>query len=127
MNMQLHTYKQYCSVLKKMNMAVARGNIYGLLGPSGCGKTTLLKVLLGRLAVDSGSAEVLGAEPASPGHAVPGRFNHASVLASLNHRLHLQTKHSLLIIFLVPGPDVGYMPQEIALYPYLHLQTNTHS
>ena len=47
---------------------------YGLLGPSGCGKTTLLRCILGRLKVDKGKVLVLGREPGSKGHGVPGSF-----------------------------------------------------
>jgi ABC-2 type transport system ATP-binding protein len=38
----------------------------GLLGPNGAGKTTLIKLLLGLLDADSGSASILGFDPARP-------------------------------------------------------------
>ena len=69
-------------VLKGLEITVEEGSIYGLLGPSGCGKTTLLKVILGFLAPESGKVEVKGE---------------------------------------IPGSDVGYSPQEIALYPDLSI------
>ena len=69
-------------VLQGLGMTVDEGSIYGLLGPSGCGKTTLLKVILGFLAPQSGKVEVKGE---------------------------------------IPGSDVGYSPQEIALYPDLSI------
>ena len=69
-------------VLQGLGMTVDEGSIYGLLGPSGCGKTTLLKVILGFLAPESGKVEVKGE---------------------------------------IPGSDVGYSPQEIALYPDLSI------
>ena len=69
-------------VLQGLGMTVDDGSIYGLLGPSGCGKTTLLKVILGFLAPESGKVEVKGE---------------------------------------IPGSDVGYSPQEIALYPDLSI------
>ena len=47
-------------VLQGLGMTVDEGSIYGLLGPSGCGKTTLLKVILGFLAPESGKVEVKG-------------------------------------------------------------------
>ena len=55
-------------------------------GPSGCGKTTLLKCIVGKHKVDSGSVDVFG-EPPGP-KAKTG----------------------------VPGRRVGYMPQELALF-----------
>ncbi len=39
---------------------VREGEIYGLLGPNGAGKTTTLKVLMGLLDPDSGTANVFG-------------------------------------------------------------------
>jgi ABC-2 type transport system ATP-binding protein len=39
---------------------VREGEIFGILGPNGAGKTTTIKVLMGLLDADSGSAEVFG-------------------------------------------------------------------
>eukprot|EP00697_Spironema_sp_BW2_P000933 gnl/Spiro4/11279_TR5943_c0_g1_i1.p1 gnl/Spiro4/11279_TR5943_c0_g1~~gnl/Spiro4/11279_TR5943_c0_g1_i1.p1 ORF type:complete len:694 (+),score=139.84 gnl/Spiro4/11279_TR5943_c0_g1_i1:39-2120(+) len=61
-------------VLNSLNMKVPSGSIYGLLGPSGCGKTTLLKILVGRLSVQAGHVEVMGATPGTVGHEVPGSW-----------------------------------------------------
>ncbi len=36
------------------------------------GKTTILRAVVGRLTVDSGTVEVFGKEPGSEGHKVPG-------------------------------------------------------
>lgn len=47
-------------VLDKVTLHVERGEIFGLLGPSGAGKTTLIKILTGQLAQNSGYAELLG-------------------------------------------------------------------
>jgi ABC-type multidrug transport system ATPase subunit len=48
-------------------MQVRRGEVYGFLGPNGAGKTTTLRMLLGLVRPNSGSALILGAEPGSPG------------------------------------------------------------
>src|SRR5690606_18526646 len=40
------------------------GEIYGLLGPNGAGKTTTIMMLLGLTEPTSGSARVLGLDPA---------------------------------------------------------------
>ena len=55
------------------------------MGPNGTGKTTLLRAILGRLQLDSGSIEVFGQQPGSRSSDIP-------------------------------GPGVGYMPQELALF-----------
>ncbi len=46
--------------LRGLDLAVPRGAVYGFLGPNGAGKTTALRILLGLLRADSGSATVLG-------------------------------------------------------------------
>lgn len=43
-----------------MTADMSGGKIYGLLGPSGAGKTTLMRVIIGRQHVSSGTATVLG-------------------------------------------------------------------
>nr|UOU03363.1 ATP-binding cassette subfamily H-like 1 [Brachionus rubens] len=67
-------YKSYgkFSVLRDLNLNVPTGAIYGLLGPSGCGKTTILRSVVGRISLDSGFLTVLGKEPGSKGHQIPG-------------------------------------------------------
>ena len=41
--------------VRDVSVRIARGSLTGLLGPNGCGKTTLLKLLAGVLAPDSGT------------------------------------------------------------------------
>jgi ABC-2 type transport system ATP-binding protein len=43
-----------------LSMEVRRGTIHGLLGPNAAGKTTTIKLMIGKLKPDSGSATVLG-------------------------------------------------------------------
>lgn len=61
-------------------------------GPSGCGKTTLLKCIVGKLKLDSGSVIVFGDTPGP--RSASG----------------------------VPGPRVGYMPQELALFGEFNIE-----
>ena len=48
------------SALEELTLSVPRGEVFGYLGPNGAGKTTTLKLLLGLLRADRGSARVLG-------------------------------------------------------------------
>jgi ABC-2 type transport system ATP-binding protein len=43
-----------------LNLRMVRGEILGYLGPNGSGKTTTLKILMGLVAADGGTARVLG-------------------------------------------------------------------
>src|SRR5581483_5886441 len=46
--------------LRHLSFSVERGEIAGVVGPSGCGKTTMLKVIAGLMAPDSGEVLVNG-------------------------------------------------------------------
>jgi ABC-2 type transport system ATP-binding protein len=49
--------------LDGLDLTVATGEVHGFLGPNGSGKSTTIRVLLGLLRADSGSATLLGADP----------------------------------------------------------------
>jgi ABC-2 type transport system ATP-binding protein len=49
--------------LDGLDLVVRRGEIHGFLGPNGSGKTTTIRVLLGLLRSDTGTAKVLGGDP----------------------------------------------------------------
>jgi ABC-2 type transport system ATP-binding protein len=49
--------------LNGLNLVVATGEVHGFLGPNGAGKSTTIRVLLGLLRADSGTAQVLGGDP----------------------------------------------------------------
>jgi ABC-2 type transport system ATP-binding protein len=49
--------------LDGLDLTVATGEVHGFLGPNGAGKTTTIRVLLGLLRADSGTARLLGGDP----------------------------------------------------------------
>ncbi|WP_413450869.1 ABC transporter ATP-binding protein [Georgenia phoenicis] len=49
--------------LDGFSLTVPTGQVTGFLGPNGSGKSTTIRVLLGMLRADSGTAEVLGRDP----------------------------------------------------------------
>lgn len=51
-------------VLDAVTLSIDEGSFFGLLGPNGGGKTTLLKIMLGLLSPDTGTAQLFG-EPAT--------------------------------------------------------------
>src|SRR6059058_2004399 len=51
------------NALDGLDLTVAPGDITGFLGPNGAGKTTTIRVLLGLLRADSGTARLLGGDP----------------------------------------------------------------
>jgi len=49
--------------LDGLDLSVEQGEVHGFLGPNGAGKTTTIRVLLGLLKADGGTASLLGANP----------------------------------------------------------------
>jgi phospholipid/cholesterol/gamma-HCH transport system ATP-binding protein len=47
-------------VFSGLDLSIARGRVTAVMGPSGTGKTTLLRLITGQVAADSGSIEVAG-------------------------------------------------------------------
>jgi ABC-2 type transport system ATP-binding protein len=49
--------------LDHLDLTVEQGEVHGFLGPNGAGKSTTIRVLLGLLKADSGTATMLGGDP----------------------------------------------------------------
>ena len=49
--------------LDGLDLSVGEGEVHGFLGPNGAGKTTTIRVLLGLLHADGGTARLLGGDP----------------------------------------------------------------
>ncbi len=83
------------AVLRGVDLAVEDGEIMAILGSSGCGKTTLLRIVAGFLEPDEGTVSFGERVVAGPRRSVPAQ-----------HR------------------EVGYVPQEGALFPHLDVRAN---
>src|SRR5690606_9148466 len=49
--------------LDGLDLEIGRGEVHGFLGPTGAGKSTTIRILLGLLRHDGGTARVLGGDP----------------------------------------------------------------
>lgn len=49
--------------LDGLDLVVNTGEVHGFLGPNGAGKTTTIRILLGLMRADAGSARLLGGDP----------------------------------------------------------------
>src|SRR6266513_3405957 len=49
--------------LDGLDLTVAHGEVHGFLGPNGAGKTTTIRILLGLMRADAGTATVLDGDP----------------------------------------------------------------
>ncbi len=82
-------------VLQEVDLEVDEAEILAVLGPSGCGKTTLLRLMAGFLEPDAGVVALDGATVADARSSVPAWRR-----------------------------QVGYVPQEGALFPHLDVRDN---
>jgi ABC-2 type transport system ATP-binding protein len=67
--------------LDGITLRVSQGEIYGLLGPNGSGKTTLIRAIVGLVAPESGTVNVLGSR--MPDLDILGRVGYMTQAAAL--------------------------------------------
>src|SRR5262245_66661688 len=61
-------------VVDSLDLRVPQGSVYGLLGRNGAGKSTAIKMLMGMVRPDSGSAMLLGEDSAMLSDATRARI-----------------------------------------------------
>jgi ABC-2 type transport system ATP-binding protein len=86
--------KRYGAVtaVDHVDLTVEAGDVYGYLGPNGAGKTTSLRMLLGLIRPDEGTAKLFGRDPliegvaALDGNGAAGRIDEALDTVELTSR-----------------------------------------
>jgi spermidine/putrescine transport system ATP-binding protein len=82
------------TAVKALSFSVARGSFFSILGPSGCGKTTLLRMIAGFQAPDSGDILIGGA---SMNGVAPNR-----------RPVNMVFQHLALFPMMSVGQNIGY-------------------
>ncbi len=100
------------TVVDAVDLSVERGEVYGFLGPNGAGKTTTLRMLLGLLRADAGSATVLGFDCERQGPQLRRRVGYVSQLYSLY--LDLTVEQNLLFFGRMYGLDPARLRERAA-------------
>jgi ABC-2 type transport system ATP-binding protein len=97
--------------VERLDLTVARGQVFGFLGPNGAGKTTTVRLLNGVLSPTDGRATVLGYDIHSQANDVR---RHTGVLTETpNLYEHLTARENLRFFGDVYGYPEGRLPQRI--------------
>ncbi len=75
------------TAVDRVNFAVRKGEIFGLLGPNGSGKSTMIRMLCGILEPTSGKAEVMGLDVVKEAEKIKQRVGYMSQKFSLYEEL----------------------------------------
>ncbi len=89
-------------VLRNIDLAIAKGEIFALLGPNGAGKTTTIEILEGYRDRDDGEVNVLGVDPARADSAFRARIGIVLQSSAVYPRLRVDQTLRLF---------AGYYPQ----------------
>ncbi len=89
------TKEGYIKAVDNVSFTVRKGEIFGLLGVNGAGKSTMINILSGLTAADSGEVLIFGKTFQQDEEDIKGRFNVATAYYQLHHLLTV--KQNLLV------------------------------
>jgi ABC-2 type transport system ATP-binding protein len=110
-------HKSYGAVraVDGISFEVHRGEVFGLLGPNGAGKTTTIEILEGLNKADSGTATVLGMDPARSGNRLKERIGVQLQTAALYPNLTVTELIALFATFYGHARQNGELLTEFGL------------
>ena len=113
------------SATDHLDLAVHRGEIFGLLGANGAGKTTAFRMMCGLLRPSSGKAEILGIDLARDARRARAHLGYMAQQFSLYRNLSvLQNLRFFASVYGLKPSEAGHRIRELAerygLGPWLH-------
>ena len=72
------------TAVDQLSLRIPAGDAFGFLGQNGAGKTTTIKMLMGLLKPDAGTANVLGHDPVTDSLAIRQRVQNREWLLTVN-------------------------------------------
>src|SRR4051794_4427759 len=78
------------TAVDSLNLRVLPGSIYGLIGPNAAGKTTALRLLMGLLRPERGTARILGQELWNAPRSMRARVAYVSQTQQLHNGMTLE-------------------------------------
>jgi ABC-2 type transport system ATP-binding protein len=99
--------KRYAHItaVDHVDLTVEAGTVYGYLGPNGAGKTTSLRMLLGLIRPDEGSARLFGRDPMEEGAAALEGV--AGFVEAPRFYPYLSARRNLELMATLDGGDAG--------------------